>query len=563
MSSPSTLPADRDSSNDGVSKFPPIEVHDLRCRGRPEDCLQICFKSDFSFENGSVLVLLTHHTLFKCFEMVVYSSTSTSTSPWTRCYLSEDASCRRISRRDFEAAMDHEKSMTRQRHRHCSFSHLIQHAKYSALKNVVQHCLNGILNMEITRRFLEEQRNTSETILDPIGRPVEYRSYLAHDVSVLIPRPPCLVATNLVASKADRVMAEHQKMMKLKPLFGIAARRLLFSWSKCLPLAPSSTAKPEGVSPIHLPRLFPSHSMSAPSLFHGQANTATIAHLDQIPEETSNRYIGTRVSMFLRKAAIPDESHPLISPRDSEKLESCYDMMLQAHSEGAEPIVTDVIRPEAIELCKSVSAARVRWIVAIDRTIRNSVYQRIVERLQQLPSTSMRSTGTASTSSCKTTSTASSSGSSSSSGPSKMGKLRTRVMAVAALSRLHMNAQEKQSSPLSSSPPSQGLKSPVTVASINTATSPVTFAHVPTGYKAPSTPASSYRSTDISKRSPASTSSSIASSPMSLPPIHTFSPGSPATSSSSCSTPQNTAAMQQLRGAWMLKRQASSTMSTA
>eukprot|EP01033_Poteriospumella_lacustris_P009532 gene9532-6831_t len=268
--------------------------------------------------------------------------------------------------------------------------------------------------------------------------------------------------------------------------------------------------------------------------------------------------------MFLRQAAIQDDSRPLISPRDSEKLESCYDMMLQSHTEGAEPIVTDVIPQEAIALCKSVSAARVRWIVAIDRTIRNIVHQRIVERLQQLPSTSMRSNGTASTSSCKTTST-SSSASSSSSGPSKMGKLRTRIMAVAALSRLHTQVQDKQSSasPLSSSPPSQGLKSPVTVTSINTAAvGPAAFAHVPTGYKSPSTPASSYRSTDISKRSPASTSSSIASSPMSLPPIHTFSPGSPATSSS-CSTPHNTAAMQQLRGAWMLKRQASSTMSTA
>lgn len=561
MSSPSTLPTDRDSSNDEVSKFPSIEVHDLRCRGRPDDCLQVCFKSEFSFENGSVQVLLTHHTLFKCFEMVVFSSTSTSTSPWARCYLSEDVSCRRISRHDFEAAMDHEKSVTRQRHRHCSFSHLIQHAKYSALKNVIQHSLHGILNMEITRRFLEEQRHTSETILDPIGRPVEYRSYLAHDVAVLIPRPPCLVATNFMASKIEKVMTEHQKMMKLKPLFGVAARRLLFSWSKCLPHAPSPTAKPEGGSPIHLPRLFPSHSMSAPSLFHGQATTAAIAHLDQIPEETSNRYIGTRVSMFLRQAAIQDDSRSLTSPRDSEKLESCYDMMLQSHTEAAEPIVTDVIPQEAITLCKGVSAARVRWIVAIDRTIRNSIHQRIVERLQQLPSTSMRSNGTASTSSCKTTSTASSA-SSSSSGPSKMGKLRTRVMAVAALSRLHTQVQDKQASPspLSSSPPSQGLKSPVTVASINTA--PAAFAHVPTGYKSPSTPASSYRSTDVSKRSPASTSSSIASSPMSLPPIHTFSPGSPATSSS-CSTPHNTAAMQQLRGAWMLKRQASSTMSTA
>lgn len=539
-------------------------VHDMRCRRGLEDPLQCVVEVDFEYDNVVLHAITMHHRDFDCLEIIIFPSTvntceSELPDPWGRYYLSAEIFFQSIDKRDFDQAFETEKTSCQQRRRRFSVVHLQRNAKYRAAKPILQQMFADVINLDISRRFLEQQKVTSEVLFDPIGRPLEFRSYSSQSVSFQIPKPTCLVPTNLSVSSMKSAYQEYQKYMKLKMLFNLSAKRLFCTWARYFSDSRFKPHMQTEFPTVRLPNLFPSHRIASSS----QTAPRDGAHEHQQGLEKS--YIGTRVSVFLNEAG-----RPTLNTSSSGKVNIRYKRSLIL------PAPTNMLCQDSTIYSNYVSIARVRWIVAIDRTLRSLMHRRIVARLKEIED---KRIAEGSSGNVK--------------GLTRLQMFRSRVLAVSALTRMKQpGAQLSKSSPSSPQTPLSRASSGVKSANISHTNSPRSLSPLPTrpimnagklnmvsnGRLSPltlsSTSSAALRTVSTTPTSVSLSSTSAASlrtvstnasncdtaspeniSPKSLdvsmhPPHYHFYPDVLQQQSSGDSS----AAIQQLRGAWLLHR---------
>lgn len=337
-------------------------VADKRCTGDESAVVQIVHEGNITCGDLQLDIVIAHHVLFRCFELVICTPCS-DREVWMRHYFTRDAVFSKLKSDELARFVADALEYSRRHRRHYTPEAADRAAKYNGVKTVIVDVIPELVQHSAVIR--ESTATDDQLSLD--DRREVYRKSSENNIleTLIVPKPECLVPVNLDSALVDESFETFRRSDHQRRLINLGVK----NFSNIL----TTRVQPLVVSDIGI-------SFPLPTTKSGMVPTST---------ERPSVYRNLRASLrrlsatFLPKP-VNSESEPAGAVRTTERIDLSMvrrlsSIFLRQLSFFRAPLgdkFDSVHPPNDTADVVFVSNARFRWISAIDKIITRNVAQR-------------------------------------------------------------------------------------------------------------------------------------------------------------------------------------------